>query len=164
VGALRAADGSVIDALAGLGVPVATTNDDALFVEVTGRRSASGTVPGARRVLRGEELAVARLHGHWADPGVGGVGVGSYGAVVGDGSTQALRWAMASLRSLLFVGFGVGLPASRPVAPGTRQRRPARRVGTGSTRAYPTSSCAVVSERPCFQRSQAARRPRPALG
>ena len=110
VGALRVVDGAVIGALAGLGVPVATTNYDGLIEEVTGWPAVTWR-DGARvqRVLRGDEDGVLHLHGHWRDPESVVLGIRSYEAVLGDAAAQGLQRAMASLRSLLLAGFGAGL-------------------------------------------------------
>ncbi len=69
VGGLRVVDGAVIGALAGLGVPVATTNYDGLIEEVTGWPAVTWR-DGARvqRVLRGDERGVLHLHGFSRDP------------------------------------------------------------------------------------------------
>jgi tetratricopeptide (TPR) repeat protein len=110
VGGLRVVDGAVIGALAGLGVPVATTNYDGLIEEVTGW-SAVTWRDGARvqRVLRGDERGVLHLHGFWRDPESVVLGIRSYEAVLGDAAAQGLQRAVASLRSLLLAGFGAGL-------------------------------------------------------
>lgn len=110
VGALPVSDRSVLEALAALRVPLATTNYDGLLEEVTGLRPVTWR-DGARvqRVLRGDEPGILHLHGHWDEPESVVLGVCSYESVLGDAPAQALQHAMASLRSLLFVGFGAGL-------------------------------------------------------
>jgi tetratricopeptide (TPR) repeat protein len=110
VGGLRARDRSAIGALAVLGVPVATTNYDGLIEEVTGWPAVTWR-DGARvlRVLRGDERGVLHLHGYWGDPESVVLGIRSYEAVLGDAAAQGLQRAVASLRSLLLVGFGAGL-------------------------------------------------------
>jgi tetratricopeptide (TPR) repeat protein len=110
VGQLHADDVSVLQVLAALGMPLATTNYDGLLEEVTGLPAVSWR-NGARvqRVLRGEEPGILHLHGFWDDPESVVLGVRSYESVLGDATAQALQHAMASLLSLLFVGFGAGL-------------------------------------------------------
>ena len=110
VGALELQDGEVLDALAALGAPLATTNYDGLLEHATGL--APVTWRDSARVeqaLRGDAPGVLHLHGHWAAPGSVVLGVRSYEAVLGDAHAQAVLRALPLLRSLLFVGFGAGL-------------------------------------------------------
>jgi tetratricopeptide (TPR) repeat protein len=111
VGQLKAVgDRSVLEALVESGVPLATTNYDGLLEEVSGLPPITWQ-DGARvqRVLRGDEPGVLHLHGFWRDSESVVLGIGSYQAVLGDATAQALQRGMASLRSLLFIGFGAGL-------------------------------------------------------
>jgi tetratricopeptide (TPR) repeat protein len=110
VGALRVADRRVLDALVGLGVPVATTNYDGLLQEATGWPAVTWR-DGARvqRVIRGDEPGVVHLHGHWGDPESVVLGIRSYQSVLGDAAAQAVQRALAIMRGLLLVGFGAGL-------------------------------------------------------
>ncbi len=110
VGALTLLDRAVLDALVNLGVPLTTTNYDGLLEKAAGLRPVTWR-DGAlvQRVLRGDEPGIVHLHGYWAEPESVVLGVRSYEAVLGDAAAQGLQRAMASLRSLLFVGFGAGL-------------------------------------------------------
>ena len=110
VGALRASDPSVPEALAGLGVVIATTNYDGLLEEVTGRPPVTWR-DGARveRVVRREDPGIVHLHGHWQDPESVVLGIRSYERVLGDAPAQAMLRALRGLRTLLFVGCGAGL-------------------------------------------------------
>ncbi|WP_290058761.1 tetratricopeptide repeat protein [Amycolatopsis solani] len=110
VGALRVHDHAVIRALAALGVPLATTNYDGLIEDVTGLPPVTWR-DGARveRVLRGDEPGVLHLHGHWRDPASVVLGVRSYEAVLGADHAQTIQRALATLRTMVFVGFGAGL-------------------------------------------------------
>jgi tetratricopeptide (TPR) repeat protein len=111
VGQLRCeVDSSVLEALISMGVPLATTNYDGLLEEVSGLPPVSWR-DGARvqRVLRGGEKGILHLHGWWREPESVVLGIRSYEAVLGDATTQAFQRAIASLHSLLFVGFGAGL-------------------------------------------------------
>jgi hypothetical protein len=112
VGALQLdpAGEEALEALTGLGVPVATTNYDGLLEAASGLDAVSWR-DGARaqRVLRGKEPGIVHLHGYWRDPESVVLGVRSYGAVLGDEPTQAMLHALASMRSLVLVGFGAGL-------------------------------------------------------
>jgi SIR2-like protein len=109
VGELRLVDRSLPEAVAALGVPLATTNYDGLLEQATGWRTVTWR-DGARiqRVLRGDERAVVHLHGYWEEPESVVLGIRSYEQVLGDAAAQALERAMASMRSLVFVGVGEG--------------------------------------------------------
>jgi len=110
VGRLQPEDPSVIQALVGLGVPVATTNYDSLIELVSGwERLTWREGSGMQRALQGGDEAVVHLHGHWRDPVSVVLGVKSYEALTGSGVPQALQRAIATMGSLLFVGMGGGL-------------------------------------------------------
>ncbi|HKB29687.1 MAG TPA: SIR2 family protein [Streptosporangiaceae bacterium] len=110
VGRLRVADPSLIDALAGLGVPLATTNYDSLVEQVTSLPPVTWR-DGARiqEVLRGDRRGVLHLHGYFDEPESVVLGIRSYEAALGDAAAQGLQRAVMSLRSVLFAGFGAGL-------------------------------------------------------
>jgi hypothetical protein len=110
VGALKVERQELIRAIAGLRVPIATTNYDGLIERVT-RRPPVTWRDRARveRVLRGDERGVLHLHGHWQEPESVILGVRSYETVMGDEHAQAVLRALRLTRSLLFVGFGAGL-------------------------------------------------------
>ena len=82
VGQLTATRPEVLEALAGLGIPLATTNYDGLLEEATTLAAVTWR-DGAKveRVLRGERKAILHLHGHWEDPASVVLGVRSYEAV-----------------------------------------------------------------------------------
>jgi tetratricopeptide (TPR) repeat protein len=110
VGALRAEQRGVIEALRALGITIATTNYDGLIEEVTGLPPVTwrdGAI--VERVLRGEEEGVLHLHGFWDDPESVVLGVRDYEKVLGDANAQTMQRAMRSLNTLLFVGCGEGL-------------------------------------------------------
>jgi hypothetical protein len=117
VGSLAVEHVEVLDALAGPGALLATTNDDGLLEQATGlpplswRDTPLSWRDSARveQALRGDAPGVLHLHGHWGDPGPAVLGVRSYAAVLGDAHAQAVLRALPLLRSLLFVGFGGGL-------------------------------------------------------
>ncbi len=110
VGSLRAIDRSVPEALAGLGMTIATTNYDGLLEEVTGRPPVTWR-DGTRmeRVVRGDEVGILHLHGHWQDPESVVLGIRSYEKILGDAPTQAMLKAVRSLQTLLFIGCGATL-------------------------------------------------------
>lgn len=110
VGSLRALDRKVLDALVGLGVPVATTNYDDLLEEVTGLRKVIWT--DKRRVesfVRGRLDGILHLHGHWDEPDSVVLGVRSYEDILRDEHAQNTLRTLRTMRTLLFVGFGGGL-------------------------------------------------------
>jgi hypothetical protein len=110
VGQLEPKDPSVIEALVGLGVPVATTNYDSLIEGVANwERVTWMDAAGMQRALQGDDDAVVHLHGHWRDPVSVVLGIKSYEDLIGSGVPQALQRAIATLSSLLFVGMGSGL-------------------------------------------------------
>jgi hypothetical protein len=112
VGLLRldARGRGVADALVSLGTPLATTNYDDLIDTAAGVDPVSWR-EGARvqAIVRGDDTGVVHLHGHWRDPESVVLGVRSYGAVVGDAAAQATLQGLATLRTLVLVGFGSGL-------------------------------------------------------
>ncbi len=109
VGALRAEDRSVLDALRDLGIPLATTNYDGLLEEVT-RRPAVTWRQGLKieRALR-DEPAILHLHGYWDEPESVVLGIRSYEQVIGDAHAQNVLRALRTMKTLLFIGCGNGL-------------------------------------------------------
>jgi hypothetical protein len=110
VGALCVQDRSVLDAIRGLGLPIATTNYDGLLEEVTGLRPVTWR-EGERveRVIRGDEEAILHLHGFWAEPESVVLGIRSYEQVLGDAHAQTMMRAIRATRGLLFIGCGAGI-------------------------------------------------------
>jgi len=109
VGSLPLVDQSVPEAILGLCVPVATTNYDRLIEGSSGWGSVTWRDgAGIQRVLRGDEGPVVHLHGFCDEPQSVVLWVCSYQQVLGAGAAKALQRAMASMRSLVFVGVGDG--------------------------------------------------------
>ena len=116
VGSLPLADRSVLEALAGLGVPLATTNYDDLIEQATGwgwatwrdGRRVTRALRADPRSLAPNERAVLHLHGHWDDPESVVLGIRSYEALLGDQPVQALQRAIGTLRTVVLVGVGAG--------------------------------------------------------
>ncbi len=110
VGRFRVQDPTVVEALAGLLLPLATTNYDGLLEEVTGLPPVTWR-EGARveRVVRGEERGILHLHGFWKEPESVVLGIRSYKQVLGEAHAQTMSWMVRALRGLLFVGCGVGV-------------------------------------------------------
>jgi SIR2-like domain len=110
VGALALRDREVPGILAGLAVPLATTNYDSLLEEASGLRPVTWRDSArVEQALRGDAPGVLHLHGHWEDPASVVLGIRSYEAVLGDAHAQAVLRSLPLLRSLVFVGFGGGL-------------------------------------------------------
>jgi hypothetical protein len=110
VGSLRVKDNSVIRALQGLGVPIATTNYDGLIEEATGWSAVTWrNLAAVERVLRGDEQGVVHLHGFWQDPDTVVLDLRSYAKLLHDDCAQAFMRALRTTHTLLFVGFGAGL-------------------------------------------------------
>jgi tetratricopeptide (TPR) repeat protein len=110
IGTLRASSPQLPAALAELGVPLATTNYDGLLEAATGRPAVTWR-QGAlvHEVVCGDHDAILHLHGHWQDPASVVLGIRSYEAVLGDAHAEAMLKALASTRTLVFVGCGAGL-------------------------------------------------------
>ncbi len=110
VGRLRVEDPTVIEALAGLGLPLATTNYDGLLEEVTGLPPVTWR-EGARgeRVVRRGEPGILHLHGYWKEPESVVLGFRSYEQAPGETHTLTLLRIVRATRGLLFVGCGAGV-------------------------------------------------------
>lgn len=110
VGSFRVQDPTVIEAVAGLGLPLATTNYDGLLEEVTGLPPVTWR-EGARveRVVRGEEPGILHLHGFWKEPESVVLGIRSYEQVLGEAHAQTMLRTVRATRGLLFVGCGAGI-------------------------------------------------------
>jgi class 3 adenylate cyclase/tetratricopeptide (TPR) repeat protein len=110
IGKLRVTKPAVLEGLAALRVPLATTNYDGLLEAGTGRSAVTWRQSALfEQVLRGDYDAILHLHGHWQDPESVVLGVRSYEVVVGNTHAEAMRKALASTRTLVFVGCGAGL-------------------------------------------------------
>ena len=110
IGALKAENKEVIQALSDLGAVLATTNYDGLIEEVTGLPPITWKDSAkVERVLRGDEKGVLHLHGYWEHPQSVILGIRSYEQVLGDDHAQTMQRAVAALKSILFVGCGEGL-------------------------------------------------------
>lgn len=110
VGSLRAKNPGVLRAIADLGIPVATTNYDGLLVNELGGEHVTWRDPtGIQRLVRGEEIGVIHIHGHWQDPASVVLGVSSYAAAMGDRRSQEIVRSLFASHSVIFAGFGAGL-------------------------------------------------------
>jgi tetratricopeptide (TPR) repeat protein len=100
----------VIEAIAALGIPIATTNYDGLIEAVAGLPAVTWRQDNeVERVLQGRKRAVLHLHGHWEDSASVVLGIRSYGAILDSPHAQAMQRASRAFKTLLFIGVGEGL-------------------------------------------------------
>jgi len=110
VGALKIVDDSVLEAIATLGLPIATTNYDRLLEAITSQPAVNWTQRyKVEPILRGDAKGIIHLHGDWDDPKSVVLGHRTYAAVERDPHAQALLHGIFSFRTVLLVGFGGGL-------------------------------------------------------
>lgn len=110
VGSLRAKSPTLIRAIRALGTPIATTNYDGLLEEVSGLPAVSSRDPrDIERVFRGEQPGIVHLHGWWRHADTVVLGIRSYEQVLANPHAQAMLRALATMKTLLFIGFGSGL-------------------------------------------------------
>ena len=109
IGNLRLSDPTIAKLVRRLHSPIATTNYDTLLEDALGLTHVTwqGKLFGA--ALRGENSAIAHLHGIYTEPASVVLGSRSYGRHQADAHAQALQQALALQRSMLFVGVGDGL-------------------------------------------------------
>ena len=110
VGALEIRDRNLLDAIHGLGVPIATTNYDDLLTRGRGLAAVPWTNgPAALEVIRGDRQGVMHLHGYYEDPGSVVLGVNSYQELLSAKGAQALQQTIVLSKTLIFIGCGGGL-------------------------------------------------------
>lgn len=110
VGSLQLEKPEIVSAVAGLGVPIVTTNYDSLVEQGTGLPPVSWrNWNKAHRLLLGQEQGVLHLHGYWDEAESVVLGLRSYDQILGDDRAKALLQALTLTKSCLFVGFGAGL-------------------------------------------------------
>ncbi|MCW2799471.1 MAG: SIR2-like protein [Aeromicrobium sp.] len=101
---------AVGEALAGLGCPLVTTNYDDLLEKTTQRSHTTWLNFGATQlVIAGSSPEIAHLHGYWSEPQSIVLTSDQYALMTADENVELLRRAMASVRCLVYVGFGEGL-------------------------------------------------------
>ncbi|MBZ4335063.1 3'-5' exonuclease [Corallococcus sp. AS-1-12] len=110
VGALKVVNPSLIKSILALGTPIATTNYDGLIEDVSGLPPVSSRDPrDIERAFRGERPGIVHLHGWWRHPDTVVLGLRSYESILANAHGQAMLQALASMKTLVFIGFGSGL-------------------------------------------------------
>jgi DNA helicase HerA-like ATPase len=111
IGQLPLADRSILDAIHGLGVRIATTNYDGLLSRARdGIPPVCWTEPSrVERVLRGDEAGIIHLHGYWERPESVILDASSYDQILGDEHAQAVMRTLRLTTTLVFIGCGAGL-------------------------------------------------------
>jgi hypothetical protein len=95
----------LIQAIASLGMPIATTNYDSLIERVTNTDRVNWRdYDNMQRALNGSIPAIMHLHGSYLEPDTVIFGSESYGAIVDNNSAQSIQWLLAGGKSILFVG------------------------------------------------------------
>ncbi|TXK14387.1 SIR2 family protein [Microbacterium saccharophilum] len=110
VGGLQVQSTSAASALLAFPFPILTTNYDTLLEQVGSRHATDWTDPaGFHEVVTRASDAIGHLHGVWNRPGSVVLTEGDYARLLAHDSTKALEQAMATLKSIVYVGFGGGL-------------------------------------------------------
>lgn len=110
VSSLTPTDPSLLDAIAALGCPIATTNYDDLLSRRLGRHVINWTdYDETARFLKGESDGILHLHGHWRSPRTIVLGTRSYDDLNGDGRRTFLSQLTGLMRPSILVGCGAGL-------------------------------------------------------
>lgn len=110
VGALKPRHTGILEALRDLGIPLATTNYDDLLTTVTSRPPVTWRDGSqVERVLRGDDEGIIHLHGFYKEPETVILGIRSYEQILSHEHAQTMQRALASMRTLLFIGCGDGL-------------------------------------------------------
>ncbi len=110
VGSMRPVDTAVPKLLASLKSPIATTNYDDIIERSTDRRHTTWEHPDQMQlVFRGQDDAVAHLHGHWSEPRGVVLGFRAYDELLRTSQPQNLQQAISAVKSFLLVGASGGL-------------------------------------------------------
>ncbi|WP_194410568.1 SIR2 family NAD-dependent protein deacylase [Microbacterium cremeum] len=110
IGGLAVRSSSVASALLSYPFPILTTNYDTLLEQAGGRQSKDWTdTVGFHEVVTRATDAIGHLHGVWNRPDSVILTEGDYAKLLAHESTRALEQAMATLKSVVYVGFGGGL-------------------------------------------------------
>lgn len=106
-GSIQPDDRRIIESLLALDIPLVTTNYDDLIEAVTDLAGVSWRAGSeVVKFARGEKY-VLHIHGHWKDPESVVFGTDSYELIKHDANAQRIIQALATTKSLLFVGCGI---------------------------------------------------------
>jgi hypothetical protein len=107
VGALRAKDPTLIQAILDLGAPIITTNYDGLLESLDGRPvvTPADGVKAIEAAVHGQTKGIVHIHGHWEKPHTIVLGQDSYDKLKQDSLIQKLLAALAST-PMVFIGCG----------------------------------------------------------
>lgn len=98
------------DLIGSFGVPIATTNYDDVLEIATGRNTAIVSNVGlVQNEVSDPGHHVIHLHGHWAEPDSVVFGYQSYASAIGEQQSRNLLKALATMKQIIFIGFGNGL-------------------------------------------------------
>lgn len=110
IGQLSVKSPSLVRSILALETPIATTNYDGLFEEASGLPPISSRDPrDIERAFRGEQRGVVHLHGWWKHADTVVLGIRTYEELLRNTHMQSVLRALASMKTLLFIGFGSGL-------------------------------------------------------
>lgn len=100
----------VLTAIAGLRIPLATTNYDLLLEGATGFQPITWLDHAdVEQVIRGDLRAILHLHGHYRVPRSVVLGLRSYEKVINDPHATAVLDTLRTARTFVFIGCGDGL-------------------------------------------------------
>lgn len=110
VGSLRVESPGLPQILANLNAPIFTTNYDNLIEDASGRGFTTWkNLSEIQEEMRNPGNFVVHLHGHWRDPSSVVFGYKSYAEIIGDAGSQSILRSMLSIKSVIFIGYGLGL-------------------------------------------------------
>ncbi|MGW8875636.1 SIR2 family protein [Streptomyces mirabilis] len=100
----------ILEVLTSSRVPLLTTNYDDLLDRYSGRQPTTwDRLSEIQAEIRDPGRYIIHLHGHWQRPDTVIFGYKSYSEIVGEQAFQTIIRAIASFKSIVFVGFGLGL-------------------------------------------------------
>ncbi|MFD8301332.1 SIR2 family protein [Streptomyces sp. NPDC059690] len=100
----------ILEVLTSSKVPLLTTNYDDLLDRYSGRQATAwDRLPEIQAEMRDPGRHIVHLHGHWQRPETVIFGYKSYSEILGEQAFQAIIRAIASFKSIVFIGFGLGL-------------------------------------------------------
>lgn len=110
IGYLEVRDDRIAKAIEQLHLPIVTTNYDGLLEKALGRDHVTWMQGSQFQLVLGKRTRdIAHLHGYWMEPRSIVLTKEQYELLLADRELELLRQAMASINSLVYVGFGDGL-------------------------------------------------------